>query len=184
MARLALLTPLAALAFAGCATAPPVAPWPGPNMVTPARPPAQVAAASPARPPPGPPPAPSPAEIEARLAEAARLLSDGASLDRVEALLAGVPPRTRGRDLLLGQLAELRGEDAAAAEAYGRALAAVEDDEVRLRRALALERLGRGDEVAADLARLRPEPAGRPADADPAAKAPARKLRPLLPSSR
>ncbi len=183
MARLAPSAPLAALLLAACASAPPVKPWPGPNMVAPPQATAPVALATPARPP-APRPPPDPAEVEARLTEAARLLSDGASLERVEALLASVPASAPGRDLRLGQLAELRGDDEAAALAYGRALAQQDDEEVRLRRALALERLGRGDEVAEELARLRRPPAEGPVEPAPVARTPNRKLRPLLPSSR
>jgi hypothetical protein len=91
-----------------------------------------------------------------------------------------VPAEVPRRDLLLGQLAELRGDDASAELAYGRYLSRVEDDEVRLRRALALERLGRGEEVQEDLARLRQAPP--PAREQPGQAA--RKLRPLKPSTR
>lgn len=117
----------------------------------------------------------------ARLGEAARLLADGVALDRAAALLDGVSAEVPGRELLLGQLAELRGDDAVAAEAYGRALDQGEDPEVRLRRALALERLGRGAEVAEDLARLRPDPEARLREPE---GAPRRTLRPLRPSAR
>ncbi len=95
-------------------------------------------------------------------------------------LLAAVGPGAPRRDLMIGQLAELTGDDAGAAAAYGRALAYGDDDEVRLKRALALERLGRGAEAEADLRRLRP--AG-PQEPDAEAR-PERKLRPLRPSSR
>jgi hypothetical protein len=122
-----------------------------------------------------PPPPPTPTEAE-RLDEASRLLKDGVDLALARTLIDGASPSTPRRDLLLGQLDELSGDDEAACEAYGRYLACVDDDEVRLRRALLLERLGRGDEAKDDLARLRPNPeAARPADD----KHPARKLRPL-----
>jgi len=155
-----LLPTLAAAALAAaCATTPPPPP------------PAPVAAPAP---PPGPPPLPAGA---AALEEAARLLADGEDLPMVARLLEAAGDEDPRRDLLAGQLAELTGDDAAAEAAYARFLARVDDDEVRLRRALALERLGRGDEVREDLARLRP---ARRAD-PPASK---RKLRPLLPSAR
>jgi len=127
-------------------------------------------------PPPPPPPVapePPPLGVGERLDLAARLLADGTDLPRVRLLLEGVPPRSARRDQLLGQLAELSGDDAGAVLAYDRSLARMDDDDVRLRRALLLERLGRADEVRADLERLRPP-------APPAAKKkPERKLRPL-----
>jgi len=134
-----------------------------------------------AAPPPPPPSAvvvPAAPQGEAALDEAARLLADGAELPRAAELLAAAPPGGARREVLLGQLAELSGDDAAAEAAYARALAIAEDDDVRLRRALVLERLGRGDEVRPELERLRAQ-AARPAE--PSA---ARRLRPLRPSSR
>lgn len=131
-----------------------------------------------------PPSAPLPPTEADRLQEAARLLADGTRLDRVAALLAAVEPGAPRRDVLLGQLAELGGDDAGAVTAYGRALALDDDDEVRLRRALALERLGRSAEAEADLRRLRAWER-IPGPEEPGAEArPARKLRPLRPSSR
>jgi hypothetical protein len=159
------LAPLArallAAGAAACASAPPT-----PGVVTIHHPPDEEALRLPAP--------------EARLDEAARLLADGYDLDRAGALLASVPAEAPRRALLEGQLAELRGDDASAEQAYGRYLAGVEDDEVRLRRALALERLGRGEEAEEDLARLRPAPA--PPREQPGL--PARRLRPLKPSAR
>lgn len=144
-------------------------------------------AGAPPAPPPPPAAAPPPAALPAlppgdreRLDEAARLLADGLELERAALLLAAVPASGARRDRLLGQLAELTGDDAGAVAAYERALALEEDEELRLRRALALERLGRGEEVARDLERLRP-PAPQP---EPEPERPARKLRPLRPSSR
>ncbi|HET9551970.1 MAG TPA: hypothetical protein VFP50_03300 [Anaeromyxobacteraceae bacterium] len=151
--------PLLAAAVLACASAPtPPPPPPPPVVVAP------------------PPPPPSEA---VRLAAAARFLADGVELEQAQALLDGIGPGDPRRDQLLGQLAELRGDDQAAEAAYSRALAKVDDDDVRLRRALALERLGRGAEVKEDLARLRPA-----AEAKPHEVAAKRKLRPLLPSSR
>jgi hypothetical protein len=150
----------AAALAAACATAPPAPP--------------PLAAAAPAPPPVAPP---LPAGVAA-LDEAARLLADGADLPLVARLLEAAGDGDPRRDLLAGQLAELLGDDEAAAAAYQRFLSGVDDDEVRLRRALALERLGRAGEVREDLARLRP-----PARAEQPAPS-RRKLRPLLPSAR
>ncbi|HET8540149.1 MAG TPA: tetratricopeptide repeat protein [Anaeromyxobacter sp.] len=98
----------------------------------------------------------------ARLELSDLLLSDGSELDRAEVLLAGVrAPGTHGQ-LLLAWLAELRGDDAAAAAAYALALEAADDADLRFRRAQALERLGREDEAIRELERVR---AARPADA-------------------
>jgi hypothetical protein len=157
---------LAALLLGGCATAPPPPPAP---------PPAPPLARAPA--PPLQPTLPTEAE---RLAEAARLVGDGLRLERAAALLAAVSPSAPGRDLLVGQLAELTGDDAGAVTAYDRVLARGPDEEVRLRRALALERLGRAEEASADLRRLREAP---PREPDEEARA-TRSLRPLRPSSR
>jgi len=154
----------ALLLLAACAGAPP-APPPPPRAMAAAPPPAL--------------PALPPGDGE-RLDEAARLLADGVALERAALLLAAVPPGGARRDRLLGQLAELTGDDAGAVAAYERALAAEDDEELRLRRALALERLGRGGEAAGDLERLR-APAPQPG---PEPERPARQLRPLLPSSR
>jgi tetratricopeptide (TPR) repeat protein len=97
----------------------------------------------------------APADVPARAELADLLLADGIEADRVEALLAGVPEGHPRRDLLLGRLAELRGDLAGAVEAYGRALPAGDDPELRLRRALLLERLGRQDEAVSELERVR-----------------------------
>ncbi len=98
----------------------------------------------------------------ARLELADLLVADGRDLDRAEALLAPVRDAGDGRlCLVLGRLAEARGDDAGAVAAYGEALAVADDPDVRLRRALALERLGRPGEAVAELERLR---ADRPTD--------------------
>jgi hypothetical protein len=153
---------IAALLLAGCATAPPPPPPPPPVA---------------ARPSP-PPPSLPPTDAE-RLAEASRLVGDGVRLERAATLLAAVAPGAPGRDLLLGQLAELTGDDAGAVAAYDRVLARGPDEEVRLRRAIVLERMGRGAEAAAELRALREAPPHEPeAEAQPA-----RNLRPLRPSS-
>ena len=87
------------------------------------------------------------------------LVADGADLDRAGAMVLAVPAGSPGRDALLGRLAALRGDWITAEVAYARQLALADDPEVRLRRALALERLGREAEAIAELERLR--------DADP-----------------
>ena len=162
--NLATLLVLAGCA-AACAAAPPPPPPPPPRALAP------------------PPALPSlPPSDDERLDEASRLLADGVRLERAGLLLAAVAPGPARRDLLLGQLAELTGDDAGAVAAYQRVLAQGDDEEVRLRRALVLERLGRGAEAEADLHRLRAA-APRAPDAD-AEERPARKLRPLRPSSR
>jgi hypothetical protein len=160
------LSVAACAACAACAGAPPV-PRPPPPP-----PPSPQALAPPA------PPLP-PTEAE-RLDEAARLLGDGVRLEHAAALLAAVTPGAPRRDLLLGQLAELSGDDAGAVAAYERVLAHGEDQEVRLRRALALERLGLGAAAEGDLRPLR-EAGRREPEAE---ERTARTLRPLRPSSR
>ncbi len=92
-----------------------------------------------------------------RLELADLLLADGREPERVAALLGEV--RDRGGDvrydLDVAQLAELRGDDAAASDAYRRALAACDDADVRTRRALALARQGRRAEAVDELERVR-----------------------------
>jgi tetratricopeptide (TPR) repeat protein len=83
------------------------------------------------------------------------LVADGADLDRAGAMLRAVPASHPGRDATLGLLAEQRGDAAAAEAAYARQLAVADDPEVRLRRAMALERLGRDAEALVELERLR-----------------------------
>jgi hypothetical protein len=156
---------LAALLLAGCAAAPTPPPPPPP--------PRPVVAPAPA------PPALPPTEPE-RLAEAARLVGDGVRLERAALLLAAVSPAAPGRDRLAGQLAELTGDDLGAVAAYDRVLARGDDGEVRLRRALALERLGRIAEASTDLRLLREAPVREPEE-EPRKD---RNLRPLKPSSR
>lgn len=99
-----------------------------------------------------------------RLDLADLLVADGRDLDQAAALVADVRDREADvrYDLLSARLAELRGDDAAAADAYARAVARAEDADVRLRRASALERLGRTAEAASELERVR---ALRPDDA-------------------
>lgn len=105
----------------------------------------------------------APGADEVRIELADLLVADGGDLARAEALLAGVT----GRDapalhLVLGRLAEARGNDAESVAEYRLALEAEDDSDVRLRRALALERLGRADEATAELERVR---SARPDDA-------------------
>lgn len=105
----------------------------------------------------------APARDDVRLDLADLLIADGQDLGRAETVLAGVRRRAVSArwDLACAQVAELRGDDEAAQAAYGRALLVVEDTDVRLRRAVALERLGRADEAARELERAR---AARPND--------------------
>jgi predicted Zn-dependent protease len=102
---------------------------------------------------------------EIRLELAELLLADGRELDRVAALLDGLrePERSRRGILLSAELSELRGDDAAAADGYARALAITSDPDLRLRRALALERLGRGDEALRELEQAKQERPDDPA---------------------
>ncbi len=104
-----------------------------------------------------------PASDDVRLELADLLLTDGDGTDRAAVLLGAVARADSARYHLLGaRLAELRGEDAGAAGAYERALAIEDDPDARLRRALALERLGRAGEATTELERVR---ADRPGDA-------------------
>jgi tetratricopeptide (TPR) repeat protein len=94
----------------------------------------------------------APASDDVRLELAGQLVADGLELDRagqlVAAARAGGAPRAHA---LEGELAELRGDDAAAIAAYAASLEAAPDVDVRVRRALALERLGRGEEALREL---------------------------------
>ncbi|HTN51598.1 MAG TPA: hypothetical protein VML50_04290 [Anaeromyxobacter sp.] len=101
---------------------------------------------------------------EVRLELAEVILADGRSLDRAGALLDAVAARDASRRwLLLGaELAELRGDDVAAAEGYRRALALAGDPDVRLRRALVLERMGQGAWALSELERADRERPGDP----------------------
>jgi predicted Zn-dependent protease len=91
------------------------------------------------------------------------LVVEGHELDRAASLLDGLAETPDGRvSLARARLCEARADDVAAADLYAAALAATDDPEARLRRALALERLGRSGEEIAELERLR---AVRPGDA-------------------
>lgn len=103
----------------------------------------------------------APASDEIRIELADLLLLDGKNPDRVAGLLAGVSAPDGRHHLLVARLSELRGDDAEAAAAYGRALLRIDDPDVRLRRALALERLGHREESIQELERVR---ARRPGD--------------------
>jgi predicted Zn-dependent protease len=104
----------------------------------------------------------APQSDEVRVELADLLVSDGREPARAAALLDGMRARDGARwNAVSGRLAEVRGDDAAAADAYGRALAAADDPDLRFRRALALERLARADEATAELERVR---ASRPDD--------------------
>lgn len=107
--------------------------------------------------------APARDDVRLELAELLVAGGEGEDLPRAETVLAGVRRRTVDArwDLACARLAELRGDDEAAQAAYGRALFVAEDADVRLRRALALERLGRAEDAARELERAR---AARPQD--------------------
>lgn len=105
----------------------------------------------------------SPGADEVRIELADLLVADGRDLAQAEALLAGVGRRGGVRlHAVLARLAEARGDDVSAEWEYAVALAAADDPEARLRRALALERLGRAGEAIAELEAVR---AARPEDA-------------------
>jgi predicted Zn-dependent protease len=103
------------------------------------------------------------ASDDLRLELADLLVADGRELGRAAALLAEVRDRERDVrfDLVSARLAELSGDDGAAAAAYARALLVEDDPDVRLRRALALDRLGLSAEARAELEAVR---AARPGD--------------------
>jgi len=92
-----------------------------------------------------------------RLEVADLLVADGGDLDRAGVLVADVRDRDADvrYDVLSARVAELRGDDAAAAGAYARAISRAEDADLRLRLASALERLGRTAEAARELERVR-----------------------------
>lgn len=97
--------------------------------------------------------APDDADVCFELADL--LVADEADLDRAGAMLLAIPASHPGRDAALGRLAELRGDAETAQSAYARHLTVVDAPEIRLRRAVALERLGRDAEAIAELERLR-----------------------------
>jgi predicted Zn-dependent protease len=102
----------------------------------------------------------APGDPEVRIELADLLVADGRELARAGALLAGLEGGAR-LHLVRARLAEATGDDASAAWEYGIVLAAEDDPELRLRRALALERLGHPD-ATEELERVR---AARPDDA-------------------
>jgi tetratricopeptide (TPR) repeat protein len=105
----------------------------------------------------------APDSDEMRLELADLLVSEGADSALAWSLLRGVRSRDGARwSVVSGRLGELVGDERWAVDAYAQALAAADDPDVRLRRALALERLGRGDEAMEELERVR---ASRPDDA-------------------
>ena len=107
----------------------------------------------------------SPAAEDLRLELAELLVADGQELARAAELVAGLDAEgAQGRrvHLVRARLAEARSDDDAAAAEYGAALATGDDPEVRLRRGLALERLGRSGEAISELELVR---AARPGDA-------------------
>jgi predicted Zn-dependent protease len=104
-----------------------------------------------------------PESAAVRLELADVLVAQGLDLDLAAAVLEGLAETPDGRvSLVRARLCEARGDDPGAADAYAEALARADDPDVRLRRALALERLGRTGEEIAELERLRAE---RPGDA-------------------
>lgn len=105
----------------------------------------------------------APARDDVRLELAEILIADGQDLQRAQSVLAGVRRRAVNArwDLACARVAELGGDDEAAQAAYGRALLVADDADVRLRRAVALERLGRADEAVRELEKAR---ATRPQD--------------------
>lgn len=104
-----------------------------------------------------------PGSDDARVELADLLVADGRELPRAAELLVAVERRAGPRyHLAAARLAEALGDDVYAAEQYRDALGAADDPQVRLRRALALERLGRGREALPELERVR---AARPDDA-------------------
>ncbi len=97
----------------------------------------------------------APDDGEICLALADLLVADGVELDRAGGMLAALPETFPGRDEAQGRLAEQRGDFAGAEVAYARQLARRPDPQVQLRRALALEKLGRLAEAIIELERLR-----------------------------
>jgi thioredoxin-like negative regulator of GroEL len=90
------------------------------------------------------------------------LLADGRDVARAGEILGAVRQREGRRyHLLAAHHAELSGDDASAAARYGLALEEQPDPDIRLRRALSLERAGRPEEAVAELALVRD---ARPAD--------------------
>jgi tetratricopeptide (TPR) repeat protein len=98
-----------------------------------------------------------PSGAEARLDLAELLIDDGSDLDTAgdflrQAQYLQTEPARFAR--LCGALAELRGDEAGAAEAYRTAVELSPEPELRLRRALLLARLGRAGEAEAELSRV------------------------------
>jgi len=108
-----------------------------------------------------------PRSVAARLDLAELLVATGGDAERAAALLSGLPEGDARRDDVLGRLAELRGDAVVAEAAYARSLALREDPEVRFRRALLLDALGRHAELVPELEKVR---AARPDEAAARAK--------------
>lgn len=105
----------------------------------------------------------APASDPARLELAGQLVADGRDLDRAARLVSEARPAGSARARVLeGELAELRGDDPGAVEAYAGALEVSPDPDVRLRKALVLERLGRADEALRELHQASLERPGDP----------------------
>lgn len=102
--------------------------------------------------------------VEARLDLAELLLKEGSKVTRAVTLLdeaERLQSATPRQEQLRGWAAEIQGDDAGAAAAYGRVLAVAPDPDLRLRRGQILARLGRRGEAAAELAAV---VADRPTD--------------------
>jgi Flp pilus assembly protein TadD len=97
----------------------------------------------------------APDDRAARLDLADLLIAEARSPERAASLVEGFPDPDAAKELTLGRLAEQREDLPAAEAAYRRSLLVRDDPEVRLRRALLLERLGRDGEATAELEQVR-----------------------------
>ncbi len=105
----------------------------------------------------------APTSDPVRLELAGLLAADGRELERAAELVAAARPAGGARALVVeGQIAEVRGDHGAAERAYAASLEEAPDPDVRLRRAIVLERLGRGDEALRELDQASRERPGDP----------------------
>jgi Flp pilus assembly protein TadD len=98
-----------------------------------------------------------PGQVDARLELAQILLKDGNDLDRAVSLVDEADRLRRGDPRayrVRGAVSELRGDDRGAAAAYGAVLAVESDEDLRLRRAVLLERIGDRDGATGELQRV------------------------------